>query len=288
MHVSNIHTISACCEIRKKHKTTTNINQRKKRKKDNIERIYKSLVRHDNSLKCNVIPFRKINESVYIMLKAEQNLFEWMEYVYDEYENDKETNYGFDIIKRNIRFILSNVTEQLLCLLSIDKEFVYTDLKPENIVVNCNSHNDISDIYLIDIESVLKDRTNSRIGTYECKQLKDRTLENSLENKKRCIAYLIAVLAYELLVFDLAQFETEFYTENIDIMSKLFEKHNYLIVDDLLHPDIKRVTDALNIIKKPDYYEFDDEDSISNGQDDYDLYDLLKNVFVKINEYGCL
>ena len=153
------------------------------------------------------------------------------------------------LLKEIFDLYCQNVTEQLLCLLSIDKEFVYTDLKPENIVVNCNSHNDISDIYLIDIESVLKDRTNSRIGTYECKQLKDRTLENSLENKKRCIAYLIAVLAYELLVFDLAQFETEFYTENIDIMSKLFEKHNYLIVDDLLHPDIKRVTDALNIIK---------------------------------------
>ena len=252
-------------------KHTSNDKNKSKRegKEDNIDRIYKSLVQHDKSFKCNVIPFRKINESVYIMLKAEQNLFEWMEHVYDEYKNDRETNFGFDIIKRNIRFILSNVTEQLLCLLSIDKEFVYTDLKPENIVVNCNSQNDISDIYLIDIESVLKDRTNSRIITYECKQLKDRNLENSLENKKRCIAYLIAVLAYELLVFDLARFETKFYIENIDKMSILFEKHDYLIVDDLLHPDIKRVTDALNRIKKPNYYEFDDDSY--KFEDEYDF-----------------
>ena len=59
LHVSNIHTISACCEIRKKQKNNDKHKSEKKRKKDNIERIYKSLVRHDNSLNATSSHFER-------------------------------------------------------------------------------------------------------------------------------------------------------------------------------------------------------------------------------------
>lgn len=106
---------------------------------------------------CNIIPLRKANigegipknRVVYVMQKVDLDLEKWLT------AHKSEEKVKMNVIDK----IIGSLLNQMTCLLRVNPEFVYTDLKPANVGVLLGPDvNTLEKIMLLDIGSVLLQR----------------------------------------------------------------------------------------------------------------------------------
>ena len=130
---------------------------------------------------------KKLQYNLYVMQKMEYNLYNWINYV------------GADTTLKHAEEIISSVRTQMLCLLQVKNDFVYTDLKLRNIGVYFQ--NGKVKFTLIDIGSVISNN-GYYTYTYRCNILKRGVQLSSMKEKWKCIAvqlfYLMNMIILEV------------------------------------------------------------------------------------------
>ena len=100
----------------------------------------------------------------------------------------------------NLDRIITSLREQMYCLLDVNHDFVYTDLKPENIGLLYDKNGHVSKVYLIDLGSVFKDKDNEYVGTYPCKENTGGFFKlESKQEKHKCLNTCLFVLILHVL-----------------------------------------------------------------------------------------
>ena len=130
---------------------------------------------------------KKLQYNLYVMQKMKYNLYNWINYV------------GADTTLKHAEEIISSVRKQMLCLLQVKNDFIYTDLKLRNIGVYFQ--NGKVKFTLIDIGSVISNN-GYYTYTYRCNISKRGVQLSSRKEKLKCIAvqlfYLMNMIMLEV------------------------------------------------------------------------------------------
>ena len=137
----------------------------------------------ERKVNCDIMMIKRVfnKNNMFIMESFDMDLLQWIM---------KNADDKYHIIKHSEK-IINEIKEQLYCLLDVDKDYLYTDLKPANILVNVDYKMDITKISLGDLDSVIK-KNGKYIGTYpfisnhELGIMKDKDLNENKE-KENCI-----------------------------------------------------------------------------------------------------
>lgn len=207
----------------------------------------KDRMERDHEKGCDVIRLRRIlthtvpekkgkRPNVYVMELMDSDLHTWIEKT------------SADELINEANRILTAVEDQMLCLMNIDPDFVYTDLKPANIGILLRGSR-IRKIHLIDLGSVLQDKNGDYTFTYPCMPLNAKgNLEFKDEtSKKTCITTQLFFLMIRILKpYIQYKKNTQLY-ENLNELLELVYSVNRGDLKEL-HASLADVTNALNTV----------------------------------------
>lgn len=160
---------------------------------------------------CNVIPLRQIYQNsirdktyykhtyVYIMKNMKSDVDHYLRLFVNTLEkhNVKSDKAFF----HSINEIAKEVYEQINCLFEVDSTFVYTDLKPQNVSVDYKDNNMITQVYLIDIGSVLS-VDNDYISTYPCQDHEQGIITLKEDSEKiKCIFHQLLFFLFSCVCY---------------------------------------------------------------------------------------
>ena len=219
-----------------------------------------------NNKTCNIILLREISDRprwinkkvnfIYIMQATDGTLQNWLE---------KQCKMTTKL--KQMDFIIKNIKEQMLCLLSVNKDFVYTDLKPTNIGVFYDDTYEISHdkkircsikkVCLIDIGSVFKDNLNIYKGTLPCVTHSQGSFRlHNQQIKTKCIYIQLLFIIIFMLTYILPKWNSmsrvnisDFYYTNYMYVKNIQQLHSQYYID-RLQTYIKRVYEDLDILSK--------------------------------------
>ena len=218
--------------IKKNHKDA-----KTSKNEENINDILEKI--KEKNKNCNIIPLRQLDSSTFLMLKGDIELFDWIE------DNLESTRH------KNLHFILHHITYQALCLLETNEEYLYADIKPENIILKLDNKNNIKNVHLVDIDSVLrKSKKHTYTHTFPCQE----NMSNFPDKKSKqvCIAFNIATLAYDLIegISEYRLTQNDSISVNKQKMIESFSKHKVnQNIQNLLHNNTDEVIKALMRIR---------------------------------------
>ena len=208
------------------------------------------IIEHLNKSKCNFINIVNLG---FIKSNNRENHFHIMSLYDGDLVNlrPKLFKEGYDT--GAILQIVENIRRQILCIYEYNNDYVYTDLKAENILYKCESLKNIK-VLLADLGSVIKDKEQDYVSTYPSPEYKysDGFInfgndKNSKFKKEAYLSWQIGVLLLDLLKYDISKLNFNnlklMSEEQLTGLSELYNKltgFNHLSLNPIIRSSIYR------------------------------------------------